>query len=201
MLSNDKLPTKIPIDRESVILKHGGIGIKMNFDCDIVEELQRVGSELKTWRKDRLVYITKKEFYDFIFELDICIIEMYSILDYLALELTEIFNLTKVKYFTDLERAVGLNVGIKQEVIDFMRQDWFKFFHKMRIRVVHRLPINLLGLVHDDVWEFPFLPDEPLKSKSPSKNKLEPLKESKKWLEGVFSFVDEVCFGLGKELF
>jgi hypothetical protein len=201
MLNNDKLPTKIPIDRESVILEHGGIGIKMNFVCDIVEELQRVGSELKTWHKDRIVYMTKNEFYDFIFELDIYIFEMYSILDYFALELKEVFNLTKVKYFTDLERAVGLDAGIKRKVIDLVRQDWFKFFHKMRIRVVHRLPISLLGLVHDDVVEFPFLPDEPLEPKSLSKNKLEPLKESKKWLEGIFSFVDEVCFDLGKELF
>lgn len=209
MLSNDKLSIKIPIDRESVILEHWGIGIKMNFVCDIMEELQRVGSELKTWRKDKFVYVTKKEFYDFIFELDICIFEMYSILDYLALELTEIFNLkkqgknrmTKVRYFTDLEKAVGLNAGTRQKVINLVGEDWFKFLHKMRIRVVHRLPINLLGLVHDDVVEFPFLPDEPLEFKSPSKSKLEPLKESKKWLEGVFRFVDEVCFDLGKELF
>ena len=181
----------------------------MNFVCDIVEELQRVSNELKTWRKDGFVYITRQEFYDFIFDLDIYVFELYSILDYFALELTEIFKLekkkrkkmVKVEYFTDLKIAVGLNARIEKKMKDFMRQEWFKFFHKMRIRVVHRLPINLRGLVHGDGMEFPFLPDEPLKSKSASKNKLQPLTESKKWLEGVFSFVDEVCFDLGKELF
>ena len=200
MFNNYKLPTKIPIDREDVILKHGGVGIKMNFACDIAEELQRVSNELKTWRKDGFVYITKQEFYDLVFELDIYIFELYSILDYFALELASIFRMKKVKYFTDLKKAVGLNARTKKKVNDFMRQDWFKFFHKMRIRVVHILPINLRGVVNGDVV-VPFLPDEPLKSKSVSQNKLQPLTESKKWLEGVFSFVDDVCFDLGKELF
>lgn len=173
----------------------------MNFVCDIVEELQRVNNELKTWRKDGFVYITRQEFYDFVFELDIYVFELYSILDYFALELASIFKMKKVKYFTDLKKAVGLNARTKKKAKDFMKQDWFKFFHKMRIRAVHRLPINLRALVHGDVVEFPFLPDEPLKSKSASQKKLQPLTESKKWLEGVFSFVDEMCFDLGKELF
>ena len=209
VMLDDKIPTKIPIDRKSVILKHGGVGIKMNYVCDIIEELQRLSGEVKTWRNGKVVYIRKKEFYDFIFNLDIYIFELYSILDHFALEIAEILKLRKkvknkmaeIKYFTNLKKAIYLNPKIKQKMSIFVKQDWFKYFHKMRIRVVHRLPVSLTGVIYGEYIEFPFLPDDPLKSKPVSKNKLEPLTECKKWLEGVFSFVDDICCDLGKDLF
>lgn len=205
----DKTPIKIPIDRNSVMYKHGAIGLKMNFVCDIIEELQRLSKSIKLMRKGNIISITQKEFYSFIFNLDIYIFELYSILDYFALEVGEISKLKKkagkkmvdIEYFQDFKRAVGFSPIIKQKVDNFMKRDWFKYFHEMRRRVVHRLPINLWGLIYGDIVEFPFFPDEPLNIKSISKKKLAPLTECKKWLEEVFNFIDDICGDLGRKLF
>lgn len=62
VMLDDKIPTKIPIDRKSVILKHGGVGIKMNYACDIIEELQRLSGEVKTWRNRKVVRTEPKKF-------------------------------------------------------------------------------------------------------------------------------------------
>jgi len=196
----DKTPLKIPIDRNSVMLKHGSIGLKMIFVCDIFEELQRSSSELGVLGEN-ILYINKKQFYDFIFNLDIFIFELYSILDYFALEVAEILKFKKnIRYFTDLKK-VRFNQTIKQKIDFFMNQNWFNYFHKMRIRIVHRLPINFWALIHGEIVEFPFFPDDPLNIKSVSNKKLEPLIECQKWLEEVFNFIDEICSELVRELF
>lgn len=202
-------PTKIPINRKDTVLKHGGVGIKMQFVCDIFEKVQTISGEIKAWRNGTVVYITKKEFYDFIFNLDIYIFELYSILDYFALEMEEILKLRKkeknrivaIKYFTDLKKAVNLNPKMKQKVNIFVKQPWFKYFHKMRNRITHRLPISLRALLYGKTIEFPFLPDEPLIPQSVSQRKLVPLTECEKWLKGVFNFIDNMCSDLGKEMF
>jgi len=208
MLRNNT-PTKIPIDRESIMLKHGGVGIKMNFACDILEKLQHLSGEVKAWREGKVVYTKRKEFYDFIFNLDIFIFELYSILDYFALEIAEILKLRKkkkhriegIKYFMELKTAIGLDSEKNQKIVNVMELDWFEYFHKMRIRVVHRLPVSLKALLYGETIEFPFLPDKPLEPKSICQKKLIPLVECEKWLEEVFNFIDDMCVDLGKELF
>jgi hypothetical protein len=200
---------KKPVNRGNIILKHGGVGIKMNFVCDILEKLRRLVGEVKAWRDGKVVYIKKKEYYDFIFNLDIFIFELYSTLDYFALEIAEILKLRKkmkdkmvnIRYFTDLKRAVNLDQKIRQKLNIFEKQLWFNYFHNMRIRVVHRLPVSLMSLLYGETIEFPFLPDDPLNVQSVSQKKLDPLVECKKWLEGVFDFIDTICGDLGKELF
>lgn len=202
-------PTKIAINRENVVLKHGGVGIKMILVCDILEKLQHLSGEVKAWRDEKVVYVRKKEFYNFIFNLDIFVFELYSILDYFALEIAEILKLRRkvknkmrdIKYFTDLKKAVNLNPKIKQKVNIFEKQHWFTYFHKMRNRVTHRLPISLRALLHGKTIEFPFLPDEPQNPQSVSLKKLDPLTECKKWLQEVFNFINSISDDLGKELF
>jgi hypothetical protein len=208
MLRSDT-PTKIPIYRENVILKHGGVGIKMIFVCDILEKLQHLSGEVEAWRDGNVVYAKKKEFYDLIFNLDIYIFELYSLLDYFALEIAEILRLRKkeknkmapIKYFTDLKKAINLSQKMKQKVNVFEKSPWFEYFHEMRIRVVHRLPISLRALSYGKTIEFPFFPDDPLEPKSTSQDRFDPLIECEKWLEGVFNFIDDICGDLGKELF
>lgn len=203
-------PVKIPIDRRSVMRKHGAVGIKMCFVCDIIEKLQELNSKVEAWRNGKFVYTKKRDFYDFIFNLDIYIFELYSVLDYFALEIGDILKLKKkgrmidIEYFTDLKKAQGFNQNtliIKQKAQNLEDQIWYKYFHDVRNRIVHRLPINLMALLHGETIEFPFLPDEPKNPNSLSKKKLDPLTECKKWLERVFSFIDDVCGILGRQLF
>ena len=61
----------------------------------------------------------------------------------------------------------------------FEKQPWFNHFHDMRIRIVHRLPVNLGSLLYDETVEFPFLPDDPLNPESAYQKKLDPLVECK----------------------
>lgn len=212
-----KTSTKIPIDEKTIILKHGAVGIKMCFVCDLMEKLQMLSDKIKAWHNGKgIVYTKKKEFYDFIFNLDIYIFELYSILDYFALELGDILKLKKkkkrkmvdIEYFTDLKKAHGFGQNtlvIKQKAQNLENQPWFKYFHDMRNRIAHRLPISLGGLIslplHDKYIEFPFFPDEPKNPNVTYIKKLVPLTNCKKWLNGIFSFVDDVCADLGRELF
>lgn len=213
----DKNPTKIPIDRKTVIRKHGAVGIKMCFVCDLIEKLQLLSDEVKAWHDGKgILYTKKREFYDFIFNLDIYIFELYSILDYFALELGHILKLQKkkkgkmvaIEYFTDLKKARGFNqntLSMKQKAQNLGGQPWFEYFHDMRNRIVHRLPISLGGLIplplHSKTMEFPFLPDDPKNHNTTYMRKLVPLINCKKWLKEVFSFIDDVCADLGRVLF
>jgi len=207
---HSNIPTKISVNRENIISKHGGVGIKMNFICDIFEKLEQLGGEVKAWRDGKIVFTKKKEYYDFILNLDIFIFELYSILDYFALEMGGIIKLKKklknktvdIEHFTDLkQKALNLDPKIRQKVNAFEKQPWFRYFHKMRNRITHRLPIGLRALVYGETIEFPLLPDDPLDPPSVSLKKLDPLTECKKWLEGIFKFIDDICFHLGRELF
>lgn len=213
----DKTPTKIRIDRNAVIRKHGAVGIKMCFVCDIIEKLQMLSQKVEAWHDGKgVLYTKKREFYDFLFNLDIYVFELYSILDYFALELGHILKLQKkrkgkmvdIEYFTDLKRAQGFNqktIIIKRKVQILENHPWFKYLHDMRNRIVHRLPISLGGLIplplHDKYIEFPFLPDKPKNYNTTYTRKLVPLVNCKKWLEGIFGFVDDVCADIGRELF
>jgi len=211
VMLRSKTPTKIPINRESVMLQHGAVGTKMIFVCDILDNLKRFSGKLKAWRDGGVVYIETKKFYDFIFTLDIYVFELYSIFDYLALEIGEILQLEKktrkdmvnIKYFTNLkEKGFYQNTHmIRQKAERLENQTWFNYFHNLRNRIVHRLPISLKALVYGESFEFPFLPDDPSDPNSPSEKKLNPLKECQKWLKEVFSFVDEISNDLGRELF
>ena len=67
-------------------------------------------------------------------------------------------------------------------------------------RNVHRLSTSLRAMIYGESFEFPFFPDEPLGPYSSLEKKLNPLKECKGWLTGAFSFVDDVCYVLGREL-
>jgi hypothetical protein len=203
------IPTKISVNREKMISKHGGVGIKMNFACDIFEKLEQLSDDVKAWRDGNSTFTKEKEYYNYIFNLDIFIFELYSILEYFALDMGEILKLKKklknktveIEYFTDLHKALNLDPKIRQKVNVFERQSWFKYFHEMRNRITHRMPISLRALVYGKTIEFPFLPDDPLDPQSVSLKKLDPLTECKKWLEGVFKFIDDICVDLGRELF
>lgn len=213
----DKTPTRIQIDRKTVIRKHGAVGIKMCFVCDIIEKLQVLSDKIKAWHDGKgILYTKKKEFCDFIFNLDIYIFELYSILDYFALELGHIFKLKKkrkermvdIEYFTDLKKARGFSQNtliIQRKAQSLEDQPWFEYFHDMRNRIVHRLPISLGGLIplplRGKNIEFPFLPDKPKHHNATYTRKSAPLASCKKWLKGVFNFVDDVCADLGRELF
>lgn len=212
-----KLPTKIPIDTKMVIEQHGAVGIKMCFVCDVIERLKVLSDEVKAWHDGKgWIHTKKKEFYDFIFNLDIYIFELYSILDYFALELGHILKLQKkrrgkmidIEYFTDLKIARGYSqntLTVKRKAQNLEGQPWFKYFHDMRNRIVHRLPISLGGLIplplHDKYIEFPILPDNPQNRNTTYIRKLVPLVNCEKWLKEIFSFVDDVCADLGRELF
>ena len=219
VLLRSKTPPKKTIDRESVMLQHGAVGTKMIFVCEyILCELERLNGELKAWRDEGVVYIDPRKFYDNIFTLDVYVFELYSIFDYIALEIGQILQLKKktrkngmvdIEYFSDLSHRKlthGKNFGqttqvIQQKAKKLESQPWFKYFRKLRNRIVHRLPISFKALVYGESFEFPFLPDDPLDPNSPSEKRLNPLKECQKWLKETFSFIDEISNDLGRELF
>lgn len=216
IMLNQIIP-KIQFDKKAVIRQHGAVGIKMCFVCDVMENLKTISPKVTSWHDGKeIIYTKKKEFYDFLFHLDIYVFELYSILDYFALELGYILKLQKkwkgklvdIEYFKDLKRAKGFNqktIAIKQEVKILENQPWFKYLHDMRNRIVHRLPISFGALIplplHNKNIEFPFLPDKPKNYNSTYTQKLVPLIKCKKWLEGTFNFVDDVCAEIGRELF
>lgn len=210
MLLHSKTVPKIAIDREKVIPQHDGVGIKMNFVCDIMEKMKETNANLKVSYDDGIMGVTINEFYDLIFNLDIFTFELYSILDYFALEMSKILRLKwkdrrnqlkDVDDFGTLRKATNLDAQKKLKVEKLTQLPWFEYFHKMRRRIVHRLPISLWGLLYGGKVEFFFLPDEPVNPQSLATKKLSPVMECKKWLDGVFNFVDEMCLDLGRSLF
>ena len=212
MLRSD-IPLKVKsIDRDKIVNQHGGVGIKMISAYRILEALQQVNSHVKAWRNGEVVYITKQEFLDLIINLQIFLFELYAILDYFAAEMALILKLKKRKTvfidpewtsFTEVRQAINFKKKVEQKIKDLEKKPWFKYFHTMRNRVTHILPISLgaLVIVGENTIEFPFLPDEPLERKPTFYEKRNPLTECGKWLEGVFAFVDDVSCDLGEELF
>lgn len=206
---NDKSLPKNTFDLEKVDDQHGGVGMKMVFVSEVLETLQKLeqlGSKDKIFSDGTIIYMNKGVFFGIIFNLDIIVFELYSVLDYFAVELTQIFglrvkkknHLKEVEYFSELKNSKGLDPRIAQKVDSLIKQEWFDYFHSLRNRVTHRLPINLGSLVREQDYkiasiEFPFLPDNPDEVMSPFERKLDPANEAKKWLEGIFSFIDDVC--------
>lgn len=202
--------TAVAFDKEKVSDQHGGIGIKMSFVCDILENIERLDKhEDKVFYEGMTLFINQEVFFGLILNLDIFIFELYSILDYLAVELSEILELKvrkrgvlrDVESFMELKDAEGLSPSMKRMVDALMRQPWFDYFHQLRNRVTHRMPVNLLAHVKYEngkivKFEYPFLPDNPDKITSTFDLKLNLVSEPKKWIEGIFSFVDDVCGAL-----
>jgi len=215
MLRSD-IPLKVKsINRDKIVNQHGGVGIKMISAYCILEALQQASGHVKAWRNGEVAYITKHEFRDLIINLQIFLFELYSILDYFAAEMALILKLKKRKKrktvfidpertsLTEVRQAINFKNKVERKIEDLEKKPWFKYFHTMRNRVTHKLPISLgaLVIVGENTIEFPFLPDEPLERKPTFYEKRNPLTGCEKWLEGVFAFVDDVSCDLGKELF
>jgi len=197
-------------DKEKVRDQHGGIGMKMSFVSDILENIENLDKhEKKAFYEGMTLFINQEVFFGLIFNLDVFVFELYSILDYLAVELSEIFglkvkkrdSLKDVETFIELKDAEGLDASLKQMVNALIRQPWFDYFHRLRNRVTHRMPVNLLAHVKYEngkivKFEYPFLPDNPDKITSTFDLQLSLVSEPKKWIEGVFGFVDNVCEAL-----
>jgi hypothetical protein len=208
MLNNKSL-SKGMFDLGKADDQHGGVGIKMAFVCEVLETLQRIEqmeNKNKIFSDGTTIYINQGVFYGTIFNLDIIVFELYSLLDYFAVELAQIFglkvtrkgHLKDVEYFIELKDLEGLNSRIAQKVDSLIKQEWFDYFHRLRNRVTHRLPISLGSVVRKQDYkiasiEFPFLPDNPDEVMSDFKRRLDPANEAKKWLEGIFNFIDDVC--------
>ena len=197
----------IAFDREKLRDQHGGIGIKMAFVCDLLETIEQLDRhENKVFGKDMDVFLNKDIFFAMVLNLDVFLFELYSILDYLAVELSEIFGLKirkkgelkNVDSFVQLKKAENLHADIKQMVDSLMGQVWFDYFHRFRNRITHRTPINLAAHAkyeHGKITkvEFPFLPDNPDDIVPTFTSELSPVREPRKWLECIFAFVDNIC--------
>jgi len=202
--------TSVAFDKEKVSDQHGGIGMKMSFVCDIFENIENLSKhENKVFYEEMTLFMNKDVFFGLVFNLDILVFELYSILDYLAVELSEIFGLKigkrgvlkAVESFMELKNAEGLNPSMKQMADALIRQPWFDYFHRLRNRVTHRMPVNFLAYARYEngkivKFEYPLLPDNPDRITSTSDLKLNLVSEPKKWIEGIFSFVDDVCGAL-----
>jgi len=194
-----------PHDR--VIDQHGGIGVKMSFVCDLLENIERLKKhEARAFYQGMDLYINVDVFFSLIENIDVYVFELYSILDYFAVELSEIFELKverkgkeeQVEYFTGLIDAKNLQASIKAMVKTLVSQPWFDYFHRLRNRVTHRTLVDLPGLARYENgkivdFQYPFLPDNPDEVSLTCSKKYDVVGESKKWLEGIFSFVNDVC--------
>ena len=197
----------IAFDREKLRDQHGGIGIKMAFVCDVLETIEQLDKhENKVFHKEMDVFLNQGIFFAMVLNLDVFLFELYSILDYLAVELAEIFGLKvrkrgelkDVDSFVELKKTENLHTDIRQMVDALMSQAWFDYFHRLRNRITHRTPINLAAHAKYENGkitkvEFPFLPDNPDEIVSTFTSELSLVSEPKKWLEGIFAFVDNIC--------
>jgi hypothetical protein len=205
----DNALAKSTFPRENVADQHGGVGMKMCFVCDALEKLQEIeqlDNSKKVSTDGSSILINQSVFFGLIFTIDILVFELYSILDYFALELSQIFGLKvkgdegleDIQYFMQLKKSVGIDPQIKQKVEALIKQRWFNYFLHLRNRITHRLPVSVGSLVTSKdsqiaSIEFAFLPDNPDQIKPTFNLKLNPTTEAKKWLEGIFAFVNDVC--------
>ena len=206
---NDKSLPKATFDLEKVDDQHGGVGIKMAFVSEVSETLHKLeqrDSKDKIFSDGTIIYMNQGVFFGIILNLDVIVFELYSLLDYFAVELAQVFGLKvkrkdqlkNVEYFMQLKDAEDLDSRIAQRVGLLIRQEWFSYFHHLRNRVTHRLPVNLGSFVRKQdskiaSIEFPFLPDNPDEVMSTFERRLDPANEAEKWLKGIFSFIDDVC--------
>lgn len=202
--------TTIVFSKERASDQHGGIGIKMSFVCDLLEAIENLQKhEGKAIVQGENLYINADIFFGLVNTIDVYVFELYSILDYLAVELSEIFGLKvirrekekAVEYFIELIDVKSLQFGIGSLVKELIAESWFDYFHQLRNRVAHKTPVNFTGLVrHKDGkfvdFQYPFLPDNPKDIELTFKKELNVLDESRRWLEGIFSFVDKVSEAL-----
>jgi hypothetical protein len=205
----DKALARLTFDRERVADQHGGVGMKMTFASDALAKLQQIDQLDKRetiFSEGSSIYINQDVFFGLIFTLDILVFELYSVLDYFALELSEIFGLKvkgeagleDVQYFMQLKKSVGMNPQIGQKVKALIKQRWFNYFLHLRNRITHRLPVSVGSLLTTKEnkiasIEFAFLPDDPDQIMPTFSRKLNPATEAKTWLEGIFTFVNNVC--------
>src|SRR3972149_1682649 len=92
---NDKSLPKTTFDLEKVDDQHGGVGMKMAFVSEVLETLQKLeqrDSKDKIFSDGTIIYINQGVFFGIIFNLDVIVFELYSVLDYFAVELTQIFG-------------------------------------------------------------------------------------------------------------
>ena len=200
--------TSIAFDRDRISDQHGGVGIAMAFVVDLLEQIEGLSKhDARAVVDGQNVYINQEIFFLLIRTVDVYAIELYSILDYLAVELAEIFRLEyercgekkEVEYFFELLKVKSLPFGLKAIVQALIKEPWFTYFHDLRGRVTHRAPVHFVGLGRRDEngdfinFRYPFLPDNPKEITLTFSQRLDVLDESKKWLGGIFDFVERVC--------
>lgn len=202
--------TTLIFPREQVIDQHGGIGIKMSFVCDLLENIETLQKhEAKASYQGKNLFINTDVLLELIRNLDVYVFELYSILDYLAVELSEVFGLKvkrrgkekQVEYFMELVDTENLQIDIRRMVEALIGQPWFDYFHRLRNRVTHRIPLNFAGHARYKNgkyvdFQYPFLPDNPDDIASTFTKELKVLDESKKWLESIFGFINDVSGSL-----
>lgn len=207
-------PTTLDFHREQVIDQHGGVGIKMSFVCDLLENIETLQKhKTKAFCQEEKLFINTDIFFELVRNLDVYVFELYSILDYLAVELSEVYGLKvkrrgrekagakQVEYFMELVRAENLQIDKRRMVEDLIKQPWFGYFHQLRNRVTHRIPLNFAGHARYKNgkyvdFQYPFLPDDPDEITSTFIKELRVLDEAKKWLESIFSFINDVSSSL-----
>jgi hypothetical protein len=206
LLASDKTTT-IPFDKERVGDQHGGVGIKMSFVCDLLECIESLDKRPdKVFVSDSTWGINAGVFQELLRTVDVFLFELYSILDYSALELSEIYGLRcrtqqgrlkKVQSFMELKRAENLCPHIRRAVDELVGQLWFHYFHRLRVRVTHTMPVDFPGLLANkdgkiSRFEYPFLPDDPDKVTLTCQQKRPLVEEFKKWVDGIFVFINEI---------
>jgi hypothetical protein len=98
----------------------------------------------------------------------------------------------------ELKSTIGLNHEIRNAVDHLEKQPWFTYFHAIRTRITHRMPISPQArfTIAKDIarqFHFCYLPDDPKVPYPTFEKKIDIVCESKKWLEGVLGFTEDVC--------
>jgi len=199
---------QLVFDLNIVSVQHGGVGTKMCFACDALDNMKRLrGREDKIILRGTSLGINGKVFDALILNLDVFMFELYSVLDSFAVELQEIFGLQirrkkrarDVRYFLELTDAEGLDRDIRQLVCDLRKQDWFDYFHRLRTRITHRMPLDpQIRYRHDGKGkvvksDFSCLPDDPDEALATFEKEIDLTREPEKWLDALFCFADSAC--------
>ena len=192
------------INRELFEFVFGSTGLKINFAKESFQRLRELEKYLELLAKDIVNGKTEKtpnerKYFDFLCELDFFIFELYGSLDFFSREINFVLELGLKEQECNLFRIneVVENDTIKNVIGEMLNSEWFDYFHKLRIRITHRLAIVLSSRNN----EF-FFPDNPL-STFPKNNlkKIKVIPNCQLWLEKSLTYVDEISGFLGMRIF
>ena len=82
LLKSDKT-TIIAFDKEKMGHQHHGVGMKMSFVCDLLEDIESLEKHpAKDFSEDLTLSVNAEVFLAFVRTVDVFLFELYSILDY-----------------------------------------------------------------------------------------------------------------------